>query len=75
MLGGILVFVLIYDILQSGETPLHLASWRGNDKIVQVLIQSGADVNIVNIASYYHACTNGILIPCLNGIAKNSVFM
>ena len=75
MLGGILVFVVIYDILQWGETPLHLASWDDNDKIVQVLIQSGADVNIVNIVSYYHACTNGILIPCSNGIAKNLVFM
>ena len=75
MLGGILVFVVIYDILQWGETPLHLASRHNNDKIVQVLIQSGADVNIVNIVSYYHACTNGILIPFSNGIAKNLVFM
>ena len=70
MLGGIPVFVVIYDILRSGETPLHLASWHDDDKIVQVFVQSGADVNIVNIVSYYHACTIGILIPCSNGIAK-----
>ena len=67
MLGGIPVFVVIYDILQWGETPLHVASRRDDDKVVQILIQSGADVNIVNIVSYYHVCTDGILIPCSNG--------
>ena len=38
-----------------GETPLHVALRRGNDKVVEVLIKSGADVNIANKVSYHHA--------------------
>ena len=41
--------------MQSGETPLHVASQRGNDKVVEVLIKSGAYVNIANEVSYHHA--------------------
>ena len=39
-------------ILQSGETPLLIASCRGHDKVVEVLIAAGADVNLANEVSY-----------------------
>ena len=39
-------------ILQSTDTPLYEASYRGHDKIVEVLIAAGADVNLANKVSY-----------------------
>ena len=39
-------------ILQRGETPLYMASWIGHDKVVEVLIAAGADVNLANKVSY-----------------------
>ena len=38
-------------ILQSGGTPLYMASVRGHDKVVEVLIAAGADVNLANEVS------------------------
>jgi len=31
-----------------GSTPLHCACWKGNDAVVKVLLESGADVNAEN---------------------------
>ena len=39
-------------ILQWGETPLYEASQRCHDKVVEVLIAAGADVNLANEVSY-----------------------
>ena len=39
-------------ILQSGETPLCIASCWGDDKVVEVLISTGANVNLANEVSY-----------------------
>ena len=39
-------------ILQYGWTPLYLASERGYDRVVEVLIAAGADVNFADIVSY-----------------------
>ena len=55
-----LLYVATCYFLQEGETPLHVASlisssWWSNDKVVEVLIKSGADVNITNRVSYHHA--------------------
>ena len=34
-------------------TPLHIATEYGNDSLVESLIKCGADVNAVEIVSYY----------------------
>ena len=39
-------------ILQWGEAPFHKASLGGHNKVVEVLIAAGADVNLVDIVSY-----------------------
>ena len=39
-------------ILQMRETPLYGASCKGHDKVVEVLIAAGADVNVANRVSY-----------------------
>ena len=39
-------------ILQYGETPLFMASSGGHDRVVEVLIAAGANVNFVNGVSY-----------------------
>lgn len=31
-----------------GRYPLHLASWKGDDEMVQLLLDNGADVNLTN---------------------------
>ena len=36
----------IMSFLQEGWTALSLASWKGNTKTVEILVQAGADVNI-----------------------------
>ena len=38
--------------LQRERTPLYMASCRGNDKVVEVLIAAGADVNLYDKVSY-----------------------
>ena len=42
----------IYYILQSGRTPLHEASERTDEEVVDALIKAGANVNMV---SYFQA--------------------
>ena len=39
-------------ILQWGKTPLYGASCLGHDKIVEVLIAAGADMNVADKVSY-----------------------
>ena len=39
--------------LQSGSTSLHVASQHGHVKVVEMLIKSGADVDVVNKVSFY----------------------
>ena len=39
-------------ILQWGRTPLYNASQEGHDKVVEVLIAAGADVNLADKVSY-----------------------
>jgi ankyrin repeat protein len=31
-----------------GSTPLHCATWKGHENVVQVLLQAGAEVNAIN---------------------------
>ena len=31
-----------------GWSPLHVACWRGNSAIIRLLIENGADVNLMN---------------------------
>ena len=38
--------------LQWGNTPLYVPSYMGHDKVVEVLIAAGADVNFANEVSY-----------------------
>ena len=39
--------------LQSGSTSLHVASQHGHVQMVEMLIRSGADVDVVNKVSFY----------------------
>ena len=41
-----------YCTLQSGRTPLYAASERRNEKVVEILITAGADVNTTDEVSY-----------------------
>ena len=31
-----------------GSTPLHCATWKGQDKAAELLVEAGADVNAIN---------------------------
>jgi len=44
-LRGILLTDIVYTYVQSGFTPLHIASHYGNIGIGRFLIDKGADVN------------------------------
>ena len=39
-------------ILQFGTTPLFIASCLGHDKVVELLIAAGSDVNLADKVSY-----------------------
>jgi len=47
---AILYYMICY-FLQYGDTPIHLASRYGHVELVEKLISSGADVNVVNKVS------------------------
>ena len=42
---------MICYYLQDGDTPIHLALSGGHVRVVEKLISSGADVNVVNKVS------------------------
>ena len=42
---------MMYYYLQDGDTPIHLASSDGHVEVVEKLISSGADVNVVDKVS------------------------
>ena len=49
-------------ILQDGWTPLLVASMRGHDRIVELLIAAGADVNFADkVSCYQHTVASGLL--------------
>jgi ankyrin repeat protein len=37
---------MLLILVQSGNTPLHIASWKGRLQIAQRLLEEGADMNI-----------------------------
>jgi len=41
----------IYNAIQNGCTPLHLAAQNDHTSVVDLLLGNGADVNAVNKAS------------------------
>ena len=42
---------LILYFIQSGQTPLYIACSNGHDKIVQVLLVHGVQVDVQNVVS------------------------
>ena len=38
--------------LQSGDTPVNIASWSGHTAVVQLLIENGADISICDEVLY-----------------------
>ena len=43
-------------LLQFLLTPLHLASWYGHERVVELLLQHGADVNAVDSVGEFFLC-------------------
>lgn len=43
-------------LLQFLLTPLHLASWYGHERVVELLLQHGADVNAVDSVGEFVLC-------------------
>ena len=44
--------------MQSGQTPLYIASFHGHQKCAQLLIKAGANINVpkpVSMTMYMHA--------------------
>ena len=44
---------IIHHILQSGSTPLHMASWKGHKEVVNILLEAGSNRNIQNSVSSF----------------------
>ena len=44
-------YFMICDLLQDGDTPIHSALRRSHVEVVEKLISSGADVNVVDKVS------------------------
>ena len=40
------IYFSVYYFLQSGQTPLYLACWKGHESTVLVLLENGADPNL-----------------------------
>ncbi|KAI4265191.1 MAG: hypothetical protein L6R38_009595 [Xanthoria sp. 2 TBL-2021] len=45
----------VNDRLGLGQTPLHWAAWEDNVKVVQLLLETGADPNAKNLPGIYRA--------------------
>ena len=46
----------MFLLLQFLLTPLHLASWYGHERVVELLLQHGADVNAVDSVGEFVLC-------------------
>ena len=56
------LFLSLLFSLQSGETPVWTASWKGHSAVVQLLIENGADINICNeVCSYIEISTISVV--------------
>jgi len=55
-----------------GEAPLHVAAWRGHVHVVQALLDSGADVNVVDtvysMATPLHEAVRGGYRECVKAL-------
>jgi ankyrin repeat protein len=40
------------EIKNTLQTPLHLAAEKGHEKVVQLLLDKGADMNIKNVTTF-----------------------
>ncbi len=52
-----MLFTLFSSYVQSGETPLYTASFRGHQKCMELLIDAGANVDVpreVSVSSCTH---------------------
>ncbi len=52
-----MLFTLFSSYVQSGETPLLVASFEGHQKCMELLIDAGANVDVpqkVSVSSYLH---------------------
>ena len=47
---------------QKGSTPLHLAAWAGHTDVVDILLDQGPSVPIVNHQVSYQGCIYQIFI-------------
>ena len=52
------------ELLQEGKTPLLVASERNDDKVIDALIEGGADVNIADKVSYYQPTYVHVCLLC-----------
>ena len=53
--------ITVCMFLQLVETPLQTALRNGNEQLVEILIEAGADVNIVDYVSYMLSFTQCII--------------
>ena len=49
-----LLIILIMPTFQHLESGLHIAAWHGFPRIVEILCQAGADVDIKNEVSHFN---------------------
>jgi ankyrin repeat protein len=54
----LLAHVACFLYLQDGRTPLYCAAQKGHDKIMEMLVQAGADVNAANKVGMISLCTS-----------------
>lgn len=45
---------MFYKPVQDKWTPLHIAVHNGHGLVAESLIKYGADVNVVEVVSYFH---------------------